>query len=196
MKNARRSFLKKGSALAILSMAGLGATKSDLVDLTNTSADNFKDKSPLGDQRRMKIALQASPEPTEDQIKIIQQMGLDEVVLWTNASKASSEYYASRRKIYADAGINVFGFGNSSVHNQDKIVLNLPERDAKIEEYKTHIRNLGKAGIGYTTYAHMANGIWSTEREEIRGGASARAFNLDEATTGTWAGHGASHPGT
>ena len=51
-----------------------------------------------------------------------------------------------------------------------------------------HIRNLGKAGIGYTTYAHMGNGIWSTEREEIRGGASARAFNLEKATTGGWAG--------
>jgi len=195
MKNARRSFLKKGSALAILSFTGLGTAKSNLVDLTNISTDLLEDKSSLlRDNKRMKIALQASTEPTEDHIKIIQQMGLDEVVLWTDASKASSEYYDSRRKIYADAGINVFGFGNRSVHNQDKIVLNLPERDAKIEEYKTHLRNLGKAGIGYTTYAHMANGIWSTEREEIRGGASARAFNLEEATTGTWAGQKYSMP--
>jgi len=195
MKNARRSFLKKGSALALLSLTGLGSTKSNLLDLTNTGSDLLEDKvSPPVDKPRMKIALQASPEPSEDQIKLIQQMGLDEVVLWTNASKASFEYYSSRRKIYADAGINVFGFGNSSVHNQDKIVLNLPDRDAKIEEYKTHIRNLGKAGIGYTTYAHMANGIWSTEREEIRGGASARAFNLEEATSGRWAGQDYSMP--
>ena len=195
MKNARRRFLKKGSALAILSLTGLGTTKSDLVDLTNTSADLLEDKSsPLRDKQRMKIALQASTEPSEDHIKIIKQMGLDEVVLWTDASKASFEYYDSRRKIYADAGINVFGFGNRSVHNQDKIVLNLPDRDAKIEEYKTHLRNLGRAGIGYTTYAHMANGIWSTEREEIRGGASARAFNLEKATTGSWAGEKYSMP--
>jgi mannonate dehydratase len=67
-------------------------------------------------------------------------------------------------------------------------VLGLPNRDAKIEEYKTHLRNLGKAGIPYTTYAHMANGIWSTEREFTRGGAPARAFDLAKAQTGHWAG--------
>ena len=129
----------------MLSLTGLGATRSNLLDMGNAPADRSQNKRlSTQDKPRMKIALQASPEPSEEQIKIIQQMGLDEVVLWTDASKASSEYYESRRKIYADAGINVFGFGNRSVHNQDKIVLNLPERDAKIEEYKTHIRNLGE----------------------------------------------------
>ena len=195
MKKARRSFLKKGSALALLSLTGLGSTKSEFLDLVNTGEDLSDNVlSPSRDKLRMKIALQASTEPSEDHLKLIQQMGLDEVVLWTDASKASFEYYASRRRIYQDAGINVFGFGNRSVHNQDKIVLNLPDRDAKIEEYKTHLINLGRAGIGYTTYAHMANGIWSTEREEIRGGASARAFNLEEATTGRWAGQEYSIP--
>jgi mannonate dehydratase len=69
----------------------------------------------------------------------------------------------------------------------DAITLNLPGREAKIEEYKTHLRNLGKAGIPYTTYAHMANGIWSTERELTRGGAPARAFDLAKADKGYWA---------
>jgi len=136
----------------------------------------------------MKIALQSPTEPGEDDIKFIQQLGIDQVVLWTGAEKASSEYFSSRRNIYEAAGINVFGFGNRDVHNQDKITLNLPGRDEKIEEYKTHIRNLGKAGITYTTYAHMANGIWSTEREAGRGGASARAFNLEKAEEGHWNG--------
>ena len=63
----------------------------------------------------------------------------------------------------------------------EEVTLNLPGRDAKIEEYKRYIRNLGKAGIHYTTYAHMGNGIWSTEREATRGGASARAFDLAKA---------------
>jgi len=72
------------------------------------------------------------------------------------------------------------------VHNQDAIVLGLPNRDAKIEEYKRHIQALGKAGIPYTTYAHMPNGIWSTDPEETRGGARARGFDLEKATCGRW----------
>ena len=134
----------------------------------------------------MQIAIQASPEPSQEDLQWIQQMGIEYVVLWTGADKASYEYYASRRKLFEEAGIKVFGFGDSDVHNQDAIVLNLPNREAKIEEYKAHIRNLGKAGIPYTTYAHMANGIWSTKGEFTRGKAPARAFNLAEADKGYW----------
>jgi len=189
MKNNRREFIKKGTALAALSVVGMGSAKSDLMGFS----ENNKPVSSGGTGKKaagkvMKIALQAKPEPTEDEIKFIQQMGLDQVVLWTNASKSSAEYYASRKQLYEAAGINVFGFGNSSVHNQDAIVLNLPERDAKVEEYKAHLRNLGKAGIHYTTYAHMGNGIWSGAREETRGGASARAFDMDKPVTGNWGG--------
>lgn len=136
----------------------------------------------------MKIAMQASPEPSVDDLNFIKQMGIEYVVLWTGPEKASYEYYASRRKLFEDAGLKVYGFGDSAVHNQDAITLNLPNRDAKIEEYNNHIRNLGRAGIHYTTYAHMANGIWSTQPELTRGGAKARAFDLAKAEAGHWAG--------
>jgi mannonate dehydratase len=108
--------------------------------------------------------------------------------LWTGGDKASFEYYDTRRKLFEGVGLKVYGFGSFSVHNQDAIVLNLPNRDEKIEEYKTHLRNLGKAGIPYTTYAHMANGIWSTEREYTRGKAASRAFNQEKAEYGSWVG--------
>jgi mannonate dehydratase len=134
----------------------------------------------------MKIAAQITPEPSESELAWLQQMGIEYVVLWTNGEKASYEYYASRVKLFGEHGIKVYGFGSWSVHNQDAIVLNLPGREAKIEEYKRHLVNLGKAGIPYTTYAHMANGIWSTEREFTRGGAPARAFNLATANKGYW----------
>jgi mannonate dehydratase len=129
----------------------------------------------------IKVAAQMSPEPSQEDLDFVRQMGVEYVVLWTSGDKASYEYYATRRELFGKAGLKVYGFGNSSVHNQDAIVLNLPNRDAKIEEYVAHLRNLGKAGIPYTTYAHMANGIWSTAREQTRGGASARGFDLAKA---------------
>ena len=134
----------------------------------------------------MKIAAQIAPEPDQADLDFICQMGVEYVVLWTGGDKASYEYYASRKQLFESAGLKVYGFGNSSVHNQDVITLGLPGRDEKIEEYKLHLRNLGKAGIPYTTYAHMANGIWSTERELTRGNASARAFDLEKVGKGWW----------
>jgi mannonate dehydratase len=189
MKNNRREFIKKGGSLAALSLVGIGSGKSVLTgtdpEINPVAGAFLKSDSENG---VMKIALQASPEPTETDLSFIRQMGIDNVVLWTDSKKSGYEYYSSRRKLYEAAGIRIFGFGNYDVHNQDAIVLNLPGRDAKIEEYNNHLRNLGKAGIGYTTYAHMANGIWSTARETTRGGAEARAFNLEKATGGDWIG--------
>ena len=187
MKDNRRHFIKKGSALAALSLVGLNTSKADLFGSaevkvsTSLEAPETKTGTPL-----MKIAYQASPEPTEENIRFMQQMGIDQVVLWTDSKKAGYEYFDSRRKLYAAAGINVFGFGNFDVHNQDAIVLNLPGRDAKVEEYKNHLRNLNKAGIRYTTYAHMANGIWSTKGGKTRGDSNARSFDLANATGGSW----------
>jgi mannonate dehydratase len=136
----------------------------------------------------IKVAAQMSPEPSDDDLRWVKQMGVDYVVLWTDASKSSADYYANRRKHFEGFGLKVYGFGNRDVHNQEAIVLNLEGRDAKVEQYKRHLRDLGKAGIPYTTYAHMANGIWSSDREETRGGASARAFDLNKAARGHWNG--------
>ena len=56
-----------------------------------------------------------------------------------------------------------------------EVTLNLPGRDQKIEEYKQYLRNLGKAGIHYTTYAHMGNGIWSSGRADGPGSVRAES---------------------
>jgi mannonate dehydratase len=132
----------------------------------------------------MKVAYQAPAEPSQADLAFIQQMGVEYVVTWASGEKAGYEYYASRKKLYADAGIQIYGFGCSSVHNQDAIVLGLEGRDAKIEEYKRHLRSLGQAGIPYTTYAHMANGIWSSQPEVTRGNAAARSFDLARGAKG------------
>jgi mannonate dehydratase len=134
----------------------------------------------------IKVTAQMSPEPSPIDLAFVRQMGVDHAVLWTDATKSSAAYYASRKKLFADHGIAVYGFGNSDVHNQPAIVLRLGNFDAKVEQYKRHLQDLGTAGIPYTTYAHMPNGIWSTEREQTRGGADARAFDLAKATHGHW----------
>ena len=151
---------------------------------TNTSgaASAYTDRVAPG----VKIAAQIAPEPREQDLALVRQLGVEHVVLWTDGTKSSAAYYAERKAFFAANGLSVYGFGNSDVHNQEAIVLNLPNRDAKVDEYVRHIRALGEAGIPYTTYAHMPNGIWSTAREATRGGASARGFDEAQATHGVW----------
>ena len=106
-------------------------------------------------------------------------MGVEYVSIPTRGG--TYETFARFKQRVEAAGLKVANIGNTNVHNMPEVTLNLPGRDQKIEEYKQYLRDLARAGIFYTTYAHMGNGIWSSERETTRGGAAARAFRLETA---------------
>jgi mannonate dehydratase len=133
----------------------------------------------------IKISLQLPGEFTDDDLVFARQMGLDYVSVPTKGG--TFEVFERIKKRVEAAGLKVANIGNASVHNMPEVTLNLPGRDRKIEEYKQYLRDLSRAGLSYTTYAHMGNGIWSSERGATRGGAPARTFNLDTAR-GAWDG--------
>lgn len=131
----------------------------------------------------IKISLQIANAFTDEDLTFARQLGVGYVSIPT--SGGTYETFASFKQRVEAAGLKVANIGNASVHNMPEVTLNLPGRDAKIEEYKQYLRNLGRAGIAYTTYAHMGNGIWSSDQEKTRGGAPARAFHEKDAK-GHW----------
>jgi mannonate dehydratase len=136
----------------------------------------------------IKLCVQSPATPTDEQLLFLQQLGAGYVSVGSTPELRTAEGFLQIKKRYADAGITVWNIGNTSVHNMPEVTLNLPGRDQKIEEYKQYIRNLGKAGIGYTTYAHMGNGIWTSGRSPVRN-AMAREFDQDSPDAeGCWDG--------
>src|SRR5207248_5059509 len=125
----------------------------------------------------IKLCAQSAAKPTDEQLLFLKQIGAEYVSVASTPDLRTAEGFMQIKTRYADAGITVWNIGNSDVHNMPEVTLNLPGRDQKIEQYKQYLRNLGKAGIYYTTYAHMGNGIWSSGRAPIRG-ASGREFDL------------------
>src|ERR1700678_3730179 len=160
----RREFLKLAVGGA-LSAAGVFASSRTASATVHQSAPGIK------------LCAQTSAKPTDEELLFLKQMGAEYVSVASTPDLRTAEGFMQIKKRYADAGITVWNIGNSSVHNMPEVTLNLPGRDQKIEEYKQYIRNLGQAGIYYTTYAHMGNGIWSSGRATIRG-ASAREFDM------------------
>ena len=141
------------------------------------------------DSSEIKLAAQLGSNPTQEDIQLVKQLGVGYVTMGSAGEQATYEHFARMKKMVEDTGLKVWNIGNRDVHNMEEVTLNLPGRDEKIEAYKQYLRNLSKAGIFYTTYAHMGNGIWSSEREETRGGASARALNLKSSEArGHWNG--------
>jgi len=136
----------------------------------------------------IKLSVQMPTDPSDEDLQFVKQLGVGYVNIPTGGATATLEHFLRLRGKVEAAGLKIWNIGNSNVHNMEEVTLNLSGRDEKIEEYKVYLRNLGKVGIRYTTYAHMGNGIWSTEREPTRGGASSRAFDLAKADQGNWAG--------
>jgi mannonate dehydratase len=160
----RREFGKLALAGAVGGAAMLGSARNGLANAGQAASG-------------IKLCAQASAKPSDEELLFLRQIGAEYVSVGSMPDQRTAEGFLSIKKRYASAGITVYNIGNMSVHNMPEVTLNLPGRDAKVEEYKQYLRNLGAAGIHYTTYAHMGNGIWSSGRATVRG-ASAREFDM------------------
>jgi mannonate dehydratase len=141
----------------------------------------------------IKIATSYRADPTDDDLQFLNQIGVEYVSLPATPETANAESFTKMRQRYESAEIKVYNVGSGvgpsgSLHNIPEVTLNLPGRDQKIEEYKNYLRYLGQAGIHYTTYAHMGNGIWSSGRAKTRG-CDTREFDMASPDKqGFWAG--------
>lgn len=135
----------------------------------------------------IKISMQVDENVSDDDLTWIKQMGIEYLNVQTAKGRAALENFMAIKTRVEAAGLKVWNIPNNDNRNIEEITLNLPGRDQKIEWLKQYIRDTGKAGIGYITYAHMANGIWSSKPETTRGGGASRAFHLATAK-GYWNG--------
>jgi mannonate dehydratase len=141
----------------------------------------------------IKIGISAPP-PTEENMIYLKQLGVTWVSLNPSQEQATAEGFIKMRQQWEDGGFHVYNIGSGvgpsgSLHNMPEVTLNLPGRDQKIEEYLNYIRYLGKAGIPYSTYAHMGNGIWRSGRATLPRGYTGADCDMSSPNfQGTWAG--------
>ncbi|MBL8237039.1 MAG: mannonate dehydratase, partial [Bryobacterales bacterium] len=136
----------------------------------------------------IKMAVQMGGNPTDEDLQFANQIGVRYTAITVDRKDDSYENFQRIKARVESAGLRVWNIGHDGNRNQEEIVLNLPGRDERIEAYKQYLKNCGKAGIRYVTYAHMGNGIWHTERETTRGSAPARGYNMAKGGEGIWAG--------
>lgn len=140
----------------------------------------------FGSRPGIQLGTQLPATATDDDMQFARQLGVEWVMTSLPPEQSTLDNYLALIRRFAEQGLKVYRLANDSCHNMEQVTLNLPGRDAKIDEYLNYLRLLGKAGIHYATYAHMGNGIWSSGREATRGGATSRALRLNTAE-GRWA---------
>ena len=142
----------------------------------------------------MRVGMATFAPPTEDRLRFMKQIGVDDVVLWgttfgiSNRSgegdfsqtvELSCEELARTKGRIEDAGLRLFAIETLPLHFYDKIILGQKGRDQQIEHFKNTIRNMGRVGILILGYNWMPNGVWRTSSfEGLRGGAKGIAFDL------------------
>jgi len=179
----RRQFAKAAFAGAVAAAAPATATAAPLIPI------------PPG----LKIGVSAG-QPTPEHMHFLKELGVTWLSLAVNPKAATGEDFIAQRKLWEAAGFKVYNIGSGagpsgSLHNMPEVTLNLPGRDQRIEEYLNYIRYLGKAGVPYSTYAHMGNGIWSSGRITSPRGYSARDGDSTSPNwKGSWAGKTYSEP--
>jgi len=142
----------------------------------------------FGRRPGIQIGTQLRASASDEQMQHARALGAEWVMTGLPPKQHTLDDYLALKRRFGAHGLTIYRLANDRCHNMEEVTLNLPGRDAKIEEYLRYIRLLGKAGIHYATYAHMGNGIWSSRSEAVRGGARARALRLDKDPVGTWGG--------
>lgn len=185
---SRRAILQSATLFAV-AQNGLAAFAAQHKNESTTSSNQgYPTAVPgfFGTQPGIQIGTQMSANCSEDEMLFAHQLGVEWIMTGLPPQDHNLENYMALKKKFENHGLKIYRLANNSCHNMEEITLNLPDRDKKLEEYLNYIRLMGKAGIHYSTYAHMANGIWSSEAETIRGGAKGRALRLDKDPVGYW----------
>jgi len=123
-----------------------------------------------------------------DGVRFLQQMGVEWVMIGAHqVSEHSASCYKAIRDALGEHGLKIYRLASDELHNMSAVTLGLPDRDRMIDKYLKYISDLGEAGIRYSTYAHMGNGIWRGNiRREVRGGATAGGLDLGAPNKGFW----------
>lgn len=118
----------------------------------------------------IKLGSAAPSDPSNEDLLFFRQLGVDCVFCAVTPEQSSVENILRIKKRYADAGLTVHNIRNLGVtNNQVDIVLNRPDRDKRIEAYKTWLRALAKAGFHYTLSTFNLAQIVSSGLVDTRG---------------------------
>jgi len=193
MKNSRRDFIRKGSALAALSVAGIGATNG----LIAASGSNepavkkvTKKKEYIPDAGiKMCFAYFGGIEAEKRKVEFGKQLNVLGAVGGINPGQAglknvkSFEYEAivAVKTAWEKAGLKLEVIeGPPSLGEKTK--LGLEGRDQEISEFIILMKNLSKAGIDTICYNWMPVISWArtTSDRPGRGGALVTAFDYED----------------
>lgn len=129
---------------------------------------------------KLNFTVSVPPDPSDDDLLFARQLGVECVYTWVKEDQMTYDYLSSLKQRVNNAGLILYNVGNMGVGKCDKIILNLPGREERIEAFKSFLQDLSRAGIYTTTFTWEQAGVWSSEERTECRSASARCVSMDE----------------
>ncbi len=136
------------------------------------------------------LGMSFTDRPKEEDFALLRHAGVEAVSIWTSIENNKAEWMTSMRKRLESNGVKIYNIGIIDLHCDPTLVLGTSGVEQKIAQYKEYLANLSRAGIPYTTYAHMANiknqaipGFYATSMGTSRGNVPTREFDVNVART-------------
>jgi len=117
---------------------------------------------------------------TPEHLDYLKQMGVEYLEVRLPEAEATYEHLSGIKRTVEDAGLRLFEVMLSDLYSSPEFTLGLAGRGRAIARFQHFLRDLGKAGIGATTYAWHTGGAYQTGTTTTRG-CQTRQFELAKA---------------
>ena len=184
MENTRRNFIKKGTALAAMSVAGIGSASAGLSDALKISDQNQKKpqkkiKWPVKESADTpKLCMPTSINADVKGMRRIKQIGIDYVLMGGPRIPWKEEDLRSAMERFKAQGLTIINMMFGGINNT---ILGREGRDEEIENVKKSLIAAGAAGlpvVEYNFYVHrLTDGYYNVEG---RGGSRYLGFNYEK----------------
>eukprot|EP00039_Didymoeca_costata_P004569 m.74366 g.74366 ORF g.74366 m.74366 type:complete len:367 (-) comp12454_c0_seq3:98-1198(-) len=135
-----------------------------------------------------KVSVLISPEPSDEELIYVQQLGASHVFTWITDHKEAkiqqtAEFLSSLCDKVSKHGLVLDSVGHLPLAKNPNIILGKENRDELIAEFCEFIANLNKAKIPLTVFTWEPTGkVWSTGSALLRGGGVGRMFDANLVT--------------
>ncbi|KAJ9443006.1 Mannonate dehydratase 2 [Diplonema papillatum] len=126
------------------------------------------------DPSGVKLSCLVSPEPEEDELKFLAQMGVTHSYTWIAPHQATVEFISNLKRRLQHYDIILYIVGMLAVGKSSDIILGTEKKDQKIAEFVDFLEVLHKAGVFTTIFTCEPASALQTGHNEIRGGAQGR----------------------
>jgi len=124
-----------------------------------------------------KVSCLVSPEPSEDELQFLAQMGIHTLYAWITDEQSNVSFLKTLIAKLKKYDMHLDTVGNVSVGKNPHIILGSEKRDSEIQRFKNFLLVLKEAGLHTSIFTWEPEGVINTHYAKVRGGAEGRAVD-------------------